>query len=149
MPPLIIILFIIVSGQVLASVSFFTLRLGRGGLIVWTPDPTRKTQPASWTGYSGNNLAWKCPAGIPWFLNSANFLFQIFNRDWSDAATIFKMSMFYSITTSCHYGQLERWLAEVIFPSSIPTAAFQCSRHFWARFFPRPFLTVAWVWGPD
>jgi len=58
----------------------------------------------SWPGYSRNNLAWKCPAGIPWFLNSANFLFQIFNRDWSDATTIFKMSMFYSITTSCHYG---------------------------------------------
>jgi len=40
-------------------------------------------------------------------------------------------------------------LAEVMFfPSSTPTAAFQHSRHFRARLFPRPFL-VGWVWDPD
>ena len=33
-------------------------------------------------------------------------------------------------------------------PSSTLTAAFQRSRHFRARFFPRPFL-AGWVWGPD
>ena len=42
-----------------------------------------------------------------------------------------------------------RKLAEVMFvPSSTLTAAFQRSRHFRARFFPRPFL-AGWVWGPD
>jgi len=40
-------------------------------------------------------------------------------------------------------------LAEGMFvPSSTLTAVFQRSRHFRARFFPRPFL-AGWVWDPD
>ena len=41
--------------------------LGSRANLVWTPDPT-------W-----NNLAWKCLAGMPRLLNSANLLFQISN----------------------------------------------------------------------
>ena len=38
--------------------------------------------------------------------------------------------------------ELERCLADVaFFPSSIPTPAFQHSRNFWAKLFPRPLLT--------
>jgi len=41
------------------------------------------------------------------------------------------------------------WLAEVMFvPSTTLTMAFQRSRHFRARFSPRPFL-AGWVWGPN
>ena len=41
--------------------------------VFWTPDPTRKE------GSGKYNLARKCPVGMSQFLNSANFLFQIFN----------------------------------------------------------------------
>ena len=40
--------------------------------VVWTPDPTCEEG-------LGINLAQKCLAGMTQFLNSANFLFQIFN----------------------------------------------------------------------
>ena len=41
--------------------------------VVWTPDPTHTRKDL------GNNLARKYPARMPQFLNSANFLFQIFS----------------------------------------------------------------------
>jgi len=92
----------------------------------------------------GRNLARKCPDGMLQFLNSANSSFR----------TSMWLVRYYSTFQNfyvCFLSLLERecWLAEVMFfPSSTPTAAFQRSRHFWARFFPRPFL-AGWVWGPD
>jgi len=86
----------------------------------------------------GNNLAWKCLAGMLRFLNSANILFQIFNAigqvllQFSKfLCSIVLYSRFLSLI------ELEHWLAEVMFlPSSTLMAVFQCSRHFRARIFP-------------
>ena len=48
----------------------------------------------------GNNLAW-VSAGMPQFLNPANFLLDL-QHDWSGTTPIFKISMFYGIFTSCY-----------------------------------------------
>ena len=111
--------------------------------VFWTPDPTRKE------GSGKYNLARKCPVGMSQFLNSANFLFQIFNAI-GQVLLRFSKFLFYRIFTSCHWSNSNvAWLAEVMFfSSSTPTAAFQHSRHFRARLFPRLFLT-GWVWSPD
>ena len=39
--------------------------------LVWTPDPSGHTRKGL-----GNNLARKRLAGMPWFLNPANFIFK-------------------------------------------------------------------------
>ena len=79
---------------------------------------------------------------MPGLSNSANFLFQIFNANGQAPLQFLKflcstISLLPVICTNSNAG----WLVEVMFvPSSTLTAAFQRSRHFWARFFPRPFL---------
>ena len=47
--------------------------------LVCTPDPSCKEGSGDCGMGLGNNLAGKYPAGMPWFLNSANFLFQMIN----------------------------------------------------------------------
>jgi len=167
-------IFIIVSGQVLVSVScthmnhtewnytavaevqvtcpdLLTLRLGREGLIVWTPDPTRETQPASWT------LPSQVIPGITWLgsvqLECQGFWIQQISYFKSSTAIgqilqqIFKFSMFYSISTSCHQSNSNAGWLKWSFPHQ-HQQQHSSARHFWARFFPRPFL-MGWVWGPD
>ena len=43
--------------------------------IVWTPDPSGHARKGL-----GNNLARKCLAGMPWFLNPTNFIFRSSTR---------------------------------------------------------------------
>ena len=43
--------------------------------LVWIPDPSGRTRKGL-----GNNLARKCLAGMPLFLNSANFIFRSSTR---------------------------------------------------------------------
>ena len=88
-------------------------------------------------------LARKFLAGMPRFLNSANFLFRSSTR----------LIRYYVLPYICFPSLVEPkcWLAEVMFfPSSTPTEAFQHSRHFRVRFFPKTLPRAAReVWGPD
>lgn len=91
------------------------------------------------------NLAQKCLAGMPPFLNPANFLFR--SSTWYN----FNVAMYIHFLSLI---ELERWLAAMhyvaFFPSSTLMAAFQCSRHFKQGFFsPDPSSTTWRVWGPD
>jgi len=68
-------------------------------------------------------------------LNSANYLFQIFN---AIGQALLQFSNFYVLPYICFLSlvYLKRWLAEVMFvPSSTLTVAFPRSRHF--RVFPQ------------
>ena len=71
------------------------------------------------------------------FLNPANFLF----RSSTQLVRYYSNSQNFYVLVLIHFPSLVGWLAGVaFFPSSTPTAAFQCSRHFQERLFPRPFL---------
>ena len=56
--------------------------------LVWTPDPS----------VLGNNVAQKCLAGMPRFLNPANFVLDL-QCDWSGTISIIKIlrSTIYSL----------------------------------------------------
>ena len=92
--------------------------------VVWTLDPTRKDLV--------NNLARKCLAEMPRFLNSANFLFQFFN-------VIGQVLLHFYVLPYSRFLlliEIEFWLEVMFIPSSTPMATFQHPRHFR-------------VWGPD
>ena len=85
----------------------------------------------------GNNLAQKYRAGMAQFLFPANFLF----RSSTQLVRYYSNLQNFYVLVFIHFPSLVGWLAGVaFFPSSTSTAAFQCSRHFQERLFPRPFL---------
>ena len=61
--------------------------------LVWAPDPSGHARKDL-----GNNLARKCLARIPRLQSS----FSGFQRGWSGATSIFKISKSYPTFTSCH-----------------------------------------------
>ena len=78
-----------------------------GSWLVWTPDPSGCARKGL-----GNNLARKCLAGMPRFLNSANFIFQILN---AIGQVLLEFSNFY-VLPYIHFlslVELEHWLAEM------------------------------------
>ena len=102
-----------------------------GGNLVWIPDPSGRSRKSL-----GNNLARKCLAGMPQFLNSANFPFRSSSplvRHYSNFQNFYVLPYIHFLSLV----ELKCWLADVVF-FPLSTAAFQCSRHFQARFFPRP-----------
>ena len=99
------------------------------GLCILYMSAWRTPDPSSCTRKGLNNIAQKCLAAMPGFLNSANFLF----RYWTQLVKYYsKFQNFYVPPYSRFLSlvELERWLAE----------AFQHSRHVQARLFSRPFL---------
>jgi len=71
-----------------------------------------------------NNLAQKYPAGMRWFLNSANFLFQIFNA----------------------IGQIQRFSK---FPLINTDGSIPALKTLPGKVFPQTLYLAGWVWGPD
>ena len=83
----------------------------------------------------GNKIARKCLAGMPWFWiqETSSFRTSMW-LVWYYSCN----SMFYQYIRFLSLVKLEHWSAEVMFfPSSTLMAAFQSSRHFQARLFPR------------
>ena len=75
--------------------------------IVWTPDPSGHARKGL-----GNNLAWKCLAGMPRFLNPANFIFRSSTRlvrYYSNLQNFYTLPYIYFLSLV----QLEHWLAEI------------------------------------
>ena len=100
--------------------------------------PTRKGR--------GNNLAWKCLAGMLRFLNLANILFQIFN---AIGQVLLQFSKFLCSTVLHTVISLTRTLVGWSDgPSLLNTdGSIPALKTLPGEDFPRPFL-AGWVWGP-
>ena len=73
----------------------------------WTPDPSGRTRKGL-----GNNLTRKCLAGMPQFLNPANFIFRPSTRlvrYYSNFQNFYVLPYIHFLSSV----ELERWLAEM------------------------------------